>query len=85
MCGEPSNVYIAVEIPAHWSDMKQQDLCVVQLHPGDPEYNTVARKFNETCSRCHIKKVSLLLTWRFQIQFQSVVTLLKSGFELLCN
>ncbi|XP_020007209.2 protein mono-ADP-ribosyltransferase PARP15 isoform X2 [Castor canadensis] len=48
---------IKLEIPAHWSDMKQQDLCVVQLHPGDPEYNTVARKFNETCSRCHIKKI----------------------------
>uniref|UniRef100_A0A8C0W5K6 Poly [ADP-ribose] polymerase n=1 Tax=Castor canadensis TaxID=51338 RepID=A0A8C0W5K6_CASCN len=45
------------EFPAHWSDMKQQNLCVVQLHPADPEYNTVASKFKETCSSFVIEKI----------------------------
>ncbi|XP_063577799.1 protein mono-ADP-ribosyltransferase PARP14 isoform X1 [Pongo abelii] len=46
-----------VDIPAHWSDMKQQNLCVVELLPGDPEYNTVASKFNQTCSHFRIEKI----------------------------
>ncbi|KAM4889417.1 protein mono-ADP-ribosyltransferase PARP14 [Thomomys bottae] len=46
-----------VVIPAHWSNMKQQNLCVVQLKPSDPEYNTVANKFNETCSKFFIEKI----------------------------
>lgn len=45
--------------------MKQQDVCVVELQPGHAEYNTVASKFNQTCSRFRIQKVSLLLTWSF--------------------
>ncbi|XP_012874869.1 PREDICTED: poly [ADP-ribose] polymerase 14-like [Dipodomys ordii] len=45
------------EMPIHWSNMKQQHLCVVQLKPGDPEYNTVANKFNESCSNFVIEKI----------------------------
>ncbi|XP_048202345.1 protein mono-ADP-ribosyltransferase PARP15 [Perognathus longimembris pacificus] len=48
---------ITSEMPVHWSDMKQQNLCVVQLQPSDPEYNTVANKFNETCSDSVIEKI----------------------------
>ncbi|XP_076974255.1 protein mono-ADP-ribosyltransferase PARP14 [Tamandua tetradactyla] len=46
-----------VEIPVHWSDMKQQNSCVVELQPGHPEYNTVASKFNQTCSNFKIVKI----------------------------
>ncbi|KAK2493461.1 hypothetical protein MC885_011875 [Smutsia gigantea] len=46
-----------VEIPAHWSDMKQKNVCVVELQPGHPEYSTVARKFNQTCSDFNIEKI----------------------------
>ncbi|XP_069886170.1 protein mono-ADP-ribosyltransferase PARP14 isoform X2 [Dipodomys merriami] len=46
-----------VAIPANWSDMKQQNLCVVELQPGDSEYNKVADKFNETCSKFIIEKI----------------------------
>ncbi|XP_026350618.1 protein mono-ADP-ribosyltransferase PARP14 isoform X1 [Ursus arctos] len=46
-----------VKIPEHWSDMKQQDVCVVELQPGHAEYNTVASKFNQTCSRFRIQKI----------------------------
>ncbi|XP_058411902.1 protein mono-ADP-ribosyltransferase PARP14-like isoform X1 [Diceros bicornis minor] len=46
-----------VEIPAHWSAMEQQNVRVVELQPGDPEYNTVASKFNQTCSNFTIEKI----------------------------
>ncbi|XP_032262571.1 protein mono-ADP-ribosyltransferase PARP14 isoform X1 [Phoca vitulina] len=46
-----------VKIPEHWSDMKQQEVCVVELQPGHAEYNTVASKFNQTCSHFYIKKI----------------------------
>nr|XP_060495764.1 protein mono-ADP-ribosyltransferase PARP14 isoform X5 [Panthera onca] len=46
-----------VGIPEHWSDMKQQDVCVVQLQPGHAEYDTVASKFNQTCSHFYIEKI----------------------------
>ncbi|XP_014635277.1 PREDICTED: poly [ADP-ribose] polymerase 14-like [Ceratotherium simum simum] len=45
------------EFPAHWSAMEQQKVCVVELQPGDPEYNTVASKFNQTCSNFTIEKI----------------------------
>lgn len=60
-----SNVYFAVEIPAHWSDMKKQDVCLVELQPGHAEYDMVASKFKQTCSQFQIEKVSLLLTRSF--------------------
>ncbi|XP_045858274.1 protein mono-ADP-ribosyltransferase PARP14 isoform X1 [Meles meles] len=46
-----------VKTPEHWSDMKQQDFCVVELQPGHAEYNTVASKFNQTCSHFYIEKI----------------------------
>nr|XP_035129922.1 protein mono-ADP-ribosyltransferase PARP14 isoform X5 [Callithrix jacchus] len=46
-----------VDIPAHWSDMKQKNFCVVELKPSDPEYNTVATQFNQTCSHFKIEKI----------------------------
>ncbi|XP_072668141.1 protein mono-ADP-ribosyltransferase PARP14 isoform X5 [Canis lupus baileyi] len=46
-----------VVIPEHWSDMKQQDVCVVELQPGHAEYDTVATKFNQTCSHLYIEKI----------------------------
>ncbi|XP_023372064.1 poly [ADP-ribose] polymerase 14 [Otolemur garnettii] len=46
-----------VEIPAHWSDMKQKNLCVVELQPTHPEYVNVASKFNQTCSNFKIEKI----------------------------
>ncbi|XP_046313880.1 protein mono-ADP-ribosyltransferase PARP14 [Marmota monax] len=46
-----------VEIPEYWSDMKQQNWCAVALQPSDPEYTTVASKFNQTCSQFVIEKI----------------------------
>ncbi|KAM9224811.1 protein mono-ADP-ribosyltransferase PARP14 [Dugong dugon] len=46
-----------VEIPVNWSDMKQQSSCLVELQPTHPEYNTVAGKFNQTCSNFKILKI----------------------------
>ncbi|XP_007533187.2 protein mono-ADP-ribosyltransferase PARP14-like [Erinaceus europaeus] len=46
-----------VEIPAHWSDMRQQNVLVVALQPSDPEYMAVANKFNQTCANFKIKKI----------------------------
>ncbi|KAM5276355.1 protein mono-ADP-ribosyltransferase PARP14 [Hipposideros larvatus] len=46
-----------VELPSHWSDMKQQDVSLVELQPGNAEYDTVAKEFNQTCSHFKIKKI----------------------------
>ncbi|XP_054569894.1 protein mono-ADP-ribosyltransferase PARP14-like [Eptesicus fuscus] len=46
-----------VEIPGHWSDMKQQHVCLVELQPGQPEYSKVADAFNQTCSQFKIEKI----------------------------
>ncbi|XP_053420842.1 protein mono-ADP-ribosyltransferase PARP14 isoform X2 [Nycticebus coucang] len=46
-----------VEIPPHWTDMKQKNLCVVELQPTHAEYITVANKFNQTCSNFKIEKI----------------------------
>ncbi|XP_070262437.1 protein mono-ADP-ribosyltransferase PARP14-like isoform X2 [Myotis yumanensis] len=46
-----------VENPSHWSDMKQQDVCLVELQPGLPEYSKVADAFNQTCSQFKIEKI----------------------------
>ncbi|KAM4889418.1 protein mono-ADP-ribosyltransferase PARP14-like [Thomomys bottae] len=54
--GSPTSGTIS-KIPVHWGDMKKQNLCVVELQLGDPEYNTVANKFNETCSHFAIEKI----------------------------
>ncbi|XP_016055419.1 PREDICTED: poly [ADP-ribose] polymerase 14 [Miniopterus natalensis] len=46
-----------VEVPGHWSDMKQQRVCLVELQPGQPEYGKVADTFNQTCSHFKIEKI----------------------------
>nr|XP_031536359.1 protein mono-ADP-ribosyltransferase PARP14 isoform X2 [Vicugna pacos] len=46
-----------VELPPYWTDMKQRGVHVVELQPHHPEYKTVARKFNETCSNFIIEKI----------------------------
>jgi hypothetical protein len=82
MFRESSTVSFAVEFPAHWRDMKQQNLCVVQLLPADPEYNTVASKFNETCSSFVIEKVSLLLMWSsLRVEISDITVLYKYSFS----
>ncbi|XP_054556489.1 protein mono-ADP-ribosyltransferase PARP14 isoform X2 [Talpa occidentalis] len=46
-----------VEIPAYWTDMRQQSICVVGLYPGNPDYNSVASKFYQTCANFRIEKI----------------------------
>ncbi|XP_054431186.1 protein mono-ADP-ribosyltransferase PARP14 [Pteronotus mesoamericanus] len=66
-----------VEIPAHWSDMKQQDVCLVELQPGHAEYDKVANAFNQTCSQFSIKKIERIQNphlWKaYQIQKKNMV------------
>uniref|UniRef100_G1QGB5 Poly [ADP-ribose] polymerase n=1 Tax=Myotis lucifugus TaxID=59463 RepID=G1QGB5_MYOLU len=44
-------------IPEYWSDMNQQLLCVIQLQPGQSEYDTVKNKFSQTCLSYRIEKI----------------------------
>ncbi|XP_033066912.1 protein mono-ADP-ribosyltransferase PARP15 isoform X2 [Trachypithecus francoisi] len=44
-------------LPEHWTDMNHQLLCMVQLDPGQPEYNTIKDKFTQTCSSYTIEKI----------------------------
>ncbi|XP_063100663.1 protein mono-ADP-ribosyltransferase PARP14-like [Cavia porcellus] len=46
-----------VTLPAYWSDMNQQNLCVVLLQPWDQEFITVAGKFKQTCPNFVIEKI----------------------------
>ncbi|XP_004675495.1 PREDICTED: poly [ADP-ribose] polymerase 14-like [Condylura cristata] len=46
-----------VEIPAHWTDMKQQDFLMVTLQPDHPEYKVAADAFNLTCANFRIEKI----------------------------
>ncbi|XP_006771090.2 PREDICTED: poly [ADP-ribose] polymerase 14 [Myotis davidii] len=67
-CRVSSNVYFAVEIPSHWSDMKQQRVSLVELQPGQPEYSKVADAFNETCSQFKREKIERIQNpslWQF--------------------
>ncbi|XP_054985336.1 protein mono-ADP-ribosyltransferase PARP14 isoform X2 [Sorex araneus] len=61
-----------VEIPSHWSDMKQQNICVVDLPPSHAEYKEVARQFNKTCSNFVIEKIERIQNldlWKsYQVQ-----------------
>ncbi|XP_070262430.1 protein mono-ADP-ribosyltransferase PARP14-like isoform X2 [Myotis yumanensis] len=57
-----------VEIPGHWSDMKQQRVCLVELQPGQSEYSKVADAFNQTCSQFKIEKIERIQNrslWQF--------------------
>uniref|UniRef100_A0A2I3MFN5 Poly [ADP-ribose] polymerase n=1 Tax=Papio anubis TaxID=9555 RepID=A0A2I3MFN5_PAPAN len=44
-------------LPKHWTDMNHQLFCMVQLDPGQPEYNTIKDKFTQTCSSYTIEKI----------------------------
>lgn len=44
-------------IPDYWIDVNQQLTCVIQLEPGQPEYNTVKDKFSQTCFCYTIEKI----------------------------
>ncbi|XP_044525986.1 protein mono-ADP-ribosyltransferase PARP14-like [Gracilinanus agilis] len=44
-------------IPIHWADMKQQNLLLVELKPGQQEYMTVKNNFKKTCSNYNIEKI----------------------------
>ncbi|XP_008583383.1 PREDICTED: poly [ADP-ribose] polymerase 15 [Galeopterus variegatus] len=44
-------------IPECWTDMNHQLSCVVQLQPGQSEYDAVKDKFNQTCSFYTIEKI----------------------------
>ncbi|XP_014647684.1 PREDICTED: poly [ADP-ribose] polymerase 15-like [Ceratotherium simum simum] len=45
------------DIPVHWTDMNQQRFCMIQLQPGESEYDTVKDKFSQTCSSYKIEKI----------------------------
>ncbi|XP_058411896.1 protein mono-ADP-ribosyltransferase PARP15-like isoform X1 [Diceros bicornis minor] len=47
----------AYDIPVHWTDMNQQRFCMIQLQPGESEYDTVKDKFSQTCSSYKIVKI----------------------------
>lgn len=44
-------------IPDYWTDMNQQLTCVIQLEPGQSEYNSVKDKFSRTCLCYTIEKI----------------------------
>uniref|UniRef100_A0A8C9JNR3 Poly [ADP-ribose] polymerase n=1 Tax=Panthera tigris altaica TaxID=74533 RepID=A0A8C9JNR3_PANTA len=44
-------------IPEHWTDMNQQLSCVIELQPGQSEYDIVKDKFSETCLSYKIEKI----------------------------
>nr|XP_055239782.1 protein mono-ADP-ribosyltransferase PARP15 isoform X5 [Gorilla gorilla gorilla] len=44
-------------LPEHWTDMNHQLFCMVQLEPGQSEYNTIKDKFTQTCSSYAIEKI----------------------------
>lgn len=46
-----------VNIPDYWTDVNQQLTCVIQLEPGQSEYNTVKDKFSQTCFGYTIEKI----------------------------
>uniref|UniRef100_A0A8C7BAU1 Poly [ADP-ribose] polymerase n=1 Tax=Neovison vison TaxID=452646 RepID=A0A8C7BAU1_NEOVI len=44
-------------LPEHWAEMNQQLSCVIELLPGQSEYDTVKDKFSETCPSYEIEKI----------------------------
>ncbi|XP_053519064.1 protein mono-ADP-ribosyltransferase PARP15 isoform X6 [Artibeus jamaicensis] len=45
------------DIPESWTDMNQQLFCVIQLQPGQSEYDTVKERFSRTCRFYTIEKI----------------------------
>ncbi|XP_066203706.1 protein mono-ADP-ribosyltransferase PARP15 [Saccopteryx leptura] len=44
-------------IPENWTDMNQQLSCVIQLQPGESEYDNVKNKFFQICFSYTIEKI----------------------------
>ncbi|XP_036099520.1 protein mono-ADP-ribosyltransferase PARP15-like isoform X2 [Molossus molossus] len=44
-------------IPEYWADMNQQLFCVIQLQPGQSEYESVKHRFSQTCLSYRIEKI----------------------------
>lgn len=44
-------------IPEHWTDMNQQQFCVIPLQPGQSEYDAVKNKFSQTCLSYTTEKI----------------------------
>ncbi|KAM8770647.1 protein mono-ADP-ribosyltransferase PARP15-like isoform 2-T2 [Rhynchonycteris naso] len=44
-------------IPENWTDMNQQLFCVIQLQPGQSEYDNVKNKFFQICFSYRIEKI----------------------------
>lgn len=55
------NVDFSGNLPEHWAEMNQQLSCVIELLPGQSEYDTVKDKFSETCPSYEIEKVIFYL------------------------
>ncbi|XP_053774410.1 protein mono-ADP-ribosyltransferase PARP15 isoform X2 [Desmodus rotundus] len=45
------------DVPESWTDMNQQLFCVIQLQPGQSEYDTVKERFSQTCCSYTIEKI----------------------------
>lgn len=58
-CHVSPNANFPDNIPEYWSDMNQQLFRVIQLQPGQSEYDTVKNRFSQTCFSYRIEKVIL--------------------------
>lgn len=58
-CHVSPNAKFPDNIPEYRSDMNQQLFCMIQLQPGQSEYDTVKNKFSQTCLSYRIEKVIL--------------------------
>uniref|UniRef100_A0A8C3YUY2 Poly [ADP-ribose] polymerase n=1 Tax=Catagonus wagneri TaxID=51154 RepID=A0A8C3YUY2_9CETA len=60
------------EVPDNWTDMNQRLFCVIQLQPGQSEYNTVKDKFSQTSRSFEIKEIkriqNLFLWQSYQVK-----------------
>lgn len=59
-----------VDIFVYWSDMKQQNFCVVELLFSDFEYNMVVSKFNQICLYFRIEKIERIQNLDFWNSYQ---------------
>lgn len=68
----------AYNIPEHWTDMNQQQFCVIPLQPGQSEYDAVKNKFSQTCLSYTIEKIERIqngFLWQsYQIKKQHMDT-----------
>uniref|UniRef100_A0A8C3YUU9 Poly [ADP-ribose] polymerase n=1 Tax=Catagonus wagneri TaxID=51154 RepID=A0A8C3YUU9_9CETA len=69
---QPTFSNTAYEVPDNWTDMNQRLFCVIQLQPGQSEYNTVKDKFSQTSRSFEIKEIkriqNLFLWQSYQVK-----------------